>query len=157
MKGASMGKPTGDMKPHALRLIFAQNCWIEISMHVRASHSGETFTRDYFCLGRLEKYFCMPTLSLMPQNGDLGKSGINIFIAGKKLTLPTFDHHDLNGNRGFAFVFHKQLSLVILRLISCKNLINSNFQKLPLSSHLSESSWKPCFMSQMGLPRFVFV
>ena len=29
-------------------------------------------------------------------------------------------------------------------LISYKNLIDSNFQKLPLLSHFSEYSWKPC-------------
>ena len=33
---------------------------------------------------------------------------------------------------------------MILRLIYYKNMIDSNFQKLPLMLHFSASSWKPC-------------
>ena len=60
------------------------------------------------------------------------------------LHLPTTIIMTKTENRDFALDFRIQLSLMISRKISCKNLIDSNFQKLPLLLHFSARSWKPC-------------
>ena len=72
----------------------------------------------------------------------------NIFSRGKGLDkeviflsfylhLPTMTKTE---NRDFAFIFQIYLSLMILRLIYYKNVIDPNFQKLPLLLHFTSRS-----------------